>query len=319
VKKQRILITGGTGSLGTALSLRLIRDNHIVVLSRNEERQYELEQKLKLISNNYTLVLGRVEDVNSLERAAENCTAVIHTAAMKDLIYAEMNPYECIHNNVIATHALLQVLRKNKSVKYLCGISTDKSVSPSNIYGASKLAMESMFMDFANKNSNVTTTVARFGNMIDSKGSLISSWLRNPELLRGITHPDCSRFFFKVDDAVAFVLETISESANGTISIPLMKKIFIKDLIMRINPTSINNILGLYPGEKLSEKLVADEELNYTHFGQKRLTVNRVIKKFSFEKISKEQLNSIDSATAESFTSTEIDSLISDLLAGIDS
>ena len=117
MKKQRILITGGTGSLGTALSLRLIRDNHIVVLSRNEERQYELEQKLKLISNNYTLVLGRVEDVNSLERAAEKCTAVIHAAAMKDLIYAEMNPYECIHNNVIATHALLQVLRKNKSVK----------------------------------------------------------------------------------------------------------------------------------------------------------------------------------------------------------
>ena len=314
LKNHRILITGGTGSLGTALALELIGDNHIVVISRNEERQFELEQKLKQInSQNYTFVLGRVEDSNSLENALSECTVVIHAAAMKDLIYAENNPYECVHNNIIATQNLLRTIKNFSSVKYLCGISTDKAVSPSSIYGASKLAMESMFLDFSRRHSQINTTVARFGNMIDSRGSLVTNWLKKPETLAGISHPNCSRFFFKVNQAASFILETVSKSPNGTINVPLMKKILIRDLIERINIKSIHNVLGLYPGEKISEKLVADEELAFAHLRDYGISINRVDKNERSNLLSQSEIQFIDSATADSFSPIEIDNILDEL------
>ena len=314
MKNHRILITGGTGSLGTALALRLIENNHIVVLSRNEERQFDLEQKLKLINKkNYTFIIGRVEDENTLESALVDCTTVIHTAAMKDLIYAERNPYECILNNVLASQNLLKTLKRSSTVKILCGISTDKAVAPSTIYGASKLAMESMFMDFANRNPSIITSVARFGNMIDSRGSLVTTWLRNPELLKGISHPECSRFFFKIDEAVNFILDTLSTSETGTINVPLMKKIFIRDLVLKINRESAKNVLGLFPGEKISEKLVAVEEMAFTTLHNDKFVINRNSIQTNANRFSSGSLDSMDSATASTFTSSEIDELLMEL------
>lgn len=273
---KNILITGGSGSLGTELSLILSRNNKVVAYARNEEKLFQLSQTALLNNiNNLEIFVGDIQDRHNLSRALKGIDVVIHAAAMKDLIYCESNPDQASKNNVIGSQILLDCISSNPNVKSICAISTDKAVSPSSVYGATKLIMESMFLNFAKINPERNTTIARFGNMIDSKGSLIPLWTKNPDSIIGIGDLELSRYFFKLEEATSFVINLIQYGSNGTINVPLMKKIFIREIIEILNHEKLNNIIGLSIGEKISEELMTLEEYKFATLKRNYYEINR--------------------------------------------
>jgi FlaA1/EpsC-like NDP-sugar epimerase len=314
MKKDFVLITGGTGSLGKALALNLAKNNHVRIYSRNEERQFELEQIfIKRGIRNYSFVIGDIQDEVNLERALRGIKTVIHAAAMKDLVYCELNPTQCIKNNISGSQILLNAIAKSSTVKRVCGISTDKASSPSSTYGASKLIMESLFLDFSKQFPSKNTTIARFGNMIDSHGSLISHWAKNPDSIKGIGHKDLSRFFFTINDAIELVINVTYKKNTGTITIPFMKKIFIRDIIHILNPKKVKNIIGLQPGEKISELLVNSSELLFAKIGTSGIELSRNIAKQ--QKLNSNVLAMFDSSTAPSYSAVELNSIVKKMVS----
>lgn len=311
MKNQTILITGGTGSLGQALAFKYAKENHVRIYSRNEEKQFYLEERFKNNKiHNFSFVIGDIQDEINMKKALNGISVVIHTAAMKDLIYCEKNPDQCIKNNIIGSQVLLYAASQTQSVKKICGISTDKAAAPSSTYGASKLIMESLFYDFSKTNPKIISTIARFGNMIDSAGSLVSYWVNNPQSIVGLADREISRFFFTIDDATNLIEYVLSKGDSGTVTIPFMKKIKIEDIIKLLNPKKTNNILGLKPGEKISEHLVSTDELRSASFDEKYITLFRNEKNLQAKKISPKIILNLDSQTADSFSQSEIETLL---------
>ncbi|CAM8394121.1 WcaG Nucleoside-diphosphate-sugar epimerases [Candidatus Methylopumilus universalis] len=260
---ERVLITGGSGSLGRQIVDILKNSNEIVVYSRNEERQHEMQKSLGRLSN-LTFIIGDVRDELTLTDALRGCTIAIHAAAMKDLIFCENQPVQTYLNNLIGTQSFLQAVKKNPSVKKACGVSTDKAASPSSVYGCTKYIMEQMFRESARYADCIMSTV-RFGNMINSRGSLIGEWKSNPNKEICLTHPDVARFFFTVKDGATTVLEAINSAKNGELYIRKMKQARIYDILKLITGRDSFPIIGLFPGEKIHEELVSQNEAPYCH------------------------------------------------------
>ena len=260
---ERVLITGGSGSLGRELVNFLKTSNEVVIYSRNEERQYEMQKNLGHLPN-LTYVIGDVRDEHTLSDALRGCTIAIHAAAMKDLIFCENQPVQTYLNNLIGTHSFLQAVKKNGTIKKACGISTDKAASPSSVYGCTKYIMEQMFRESAKYTDCIMSSV-RFGNMINSKGSLIGEWKANPNKVICLTHPDVARFFFTVKDGANTVLEAINSAKNGELYIRKMKQARIYDILKLITGRDEFPIIGLFPGEKIHEELVSENEAPYCH------------------------------------------------------
>jgi FlaA1/EpsC-like NDP-sugar epimerase len=311
MKKKTVLITGGTGSLGQALAFNLAKTNHVRIYSRNEEKQFYLSEKFKKNNlDNFSFVIGDIQDSLNMKKAMHGVNIIIHTAAMKDLIYCEKNPDQCIKNNIIGSQVLLNAASQTGSVERICGISTDKAAAPSSTYGASKLIMESIFYDFSKIFPNIRTTVARFGNMIDSSGSLISYWVNNPKSIYGLSDPNISRFFFTINEAIELVNQVVSTGKSGTVTIPFMKKIQIKDVIQKLSPQKVKNITGIKPGEKISEHLISSDELLFASIGKKVIVLSREEKSFLVKKIDPKVSKNFDSSTADSFSNSELDSIL---------
>lgn len=264
LKNERILITGGTGSLGYALASLLCAENELVIYSRNEERQYLMGQDFKAHKARMRYAIGDVRDAESLDYAMRGCSVVIHAAAMKDLIMCEDQVTQSYLNNVIGTQNVLQVARRSQSVKRLCAVSTDKAAAPTSVYGCTKYIMERLATEAAN-HSDITMSSVRFGNMINSRGSLITIWRDNPPMDIKLTHPDISRFFFTVEDGARTVVECIEKASNGEIYIRNMKAARIKDILTLITGRTEFEIMGLFPGEKVHEDLTSAQELAYCH------------------------------------------------------
>jgi UDP-N-acetylglucosamine 4,6-dehydratase len=257
LKNKKILITGGTGSLGKALTRELYKNNKIVIYSRNEERQFEM-QKLFDKTKNIDYKIGDVRDTYTLKQALSGCDIAIHAAAMKDVIMCEKQPTQTYLNNIEGSRSFIEAVLDTPSVKKIVGISTDKASSPSNVYGMTKYIMEKLFIE-ANNFSDKKFSCARFGNMIDSSGSIISYWKNNPEAEIKLTDPRMERFFFTSKDAVKTVLDTIN-SGNGDVLIPKMKKAKIIDILMLITKKHDFPIIGITPGEKIYEELISENE-----------------------------------------------------------
>ncbi len=264
MKNKRILISGGTGSLGHGLVHRLVKDNKIVVLSRNEERQFLMKKEFSDYDNSIKFIIGDVRDQETVESALWGCDTVIHAAAMKDLIICEDQPYQTCLNNITGTFSLLQVVKKSKTVKNFCAISTDKAAAPTSVYGATKYIMEKLVLE-ATQSSDICFSVVRFGNMIDSKGSIISLWKDNPPKDVKLNHPDLTRFFFTVDDAVDTVLHTMENAHSGEIFIRRMKAAKIQDVFSVLLNRDRFESGSLFPGEKIHEDLTSEEELPFCH------------------------------------------------------
>jgi len=260
IKNHKILITGGTGSLGKALVSVWGKQNKIVVYSRNEERQYEMMKEFN--NPNVTYRIGDVRDTETLKYALRGCDLVVHAAAMKDLIMIEEQPTQGYLNNIEGTRSVIQAVIETSSVKKAVAISTDKAASPSNAYGMTKYIMERLFIE-ANNNSDKTFVCSRFGNMIDSNGALPTFWKQHPELNVKLTHPEMTRFFFTLKDAVETVEHTIAKAKGGEIYIPKMKAAKILDILQVIFKKEKFEIIGLFPGEKIHEDLVGESERHF--------------------------------------------------------
>lgn len=259
-KGKRILITGGTGSLGQELARKLASDNSLMIYSRNEERQYLMRQSLQ--GPDIVYGIGDVRDQETLEYAMRGCDYVIHTAAMKDLIMCEAQPTQTCLNNIEGSKSVIRAARNVAGIKKVVAVSTDKAASPSSVYGCSKYIMEKMFEE-ADRVSDATFLSVRFGNMINSSGSLISVWKANPEREVKLTHPEVARFFFSVSDGADTVLQAMSVGQGGEVFIKKMKKARIYSILRAITGRREFEIMGLFPGEKVHEELVSANEVHY--------------------------------------------------------
>lgn len=267
-KRNKILVTGGTGSLGQALVCKLAVDNHVLVYSRNEERQYLMKQRLS--SANVSYLIGDVRDQETVEYAMRGCDYVIHAAAMKDLIMCEAQPTQTYLNNVDGSKAVIRAARNVAGIKKVVAVSTDKAASPSSVYGCSKYIMEKLFEE-ADRVSDAIFLSVRFGNMVNSSGSLISVWKENPQMHAGIklTHPEIARFFFTISEAADTVLQAMAVGQGGEVFIKKMKKARIINILREITGRQDFEIMGLFPGEKIHEELISQNEVHYCfEFGE---------------------------------------------------
>lgn len=271
-KGKKILITGGTGSLGQALTKRLLKldVDTIRILSRNESKQVEMESQLK--DDRLRFFLGDVRDSHRLSYAIEDVDIVFHTAALKHVHKVEYNPFEGVKTNIVGTQNIIDACIK-ENVEIAIGVSTDKAVSPLNSYGATKLMMEKLFVaagNFINKQRHPTKFITlRYGNVLGSSGSVVPKMInqiRSKQKVT-ITDPSMTRFTITVDEALDFILESAKIGKGSEIFLPKLKAYSVENL-----KTALVELLGdtgeekipIRPGEKIHEILINHDEMKYT-------------------------------------------------------
>ena len=261
-----ILITGGTGSFGSACVEYLIKHykcKKIIIFSRDEMKQYQMKANFKN-EKNMRFFLGDVRDLDRLKFAFKNVDYVIHAAALKHVPAAEYNPLECIKTNIYGSSNIVSAAIDAK-VKKVLALSTDKAVNPINLYGATKLCAEKIFIDgnaISGKNST-SFSIVRYGNVLSSRGSiipLIKKLKLEKQKTIPLTDKRMTRFFINLTDAVKFVLSCFKMMDKGEIFIPKMPSIYIKDLMKTIYPEANIKIIGIRPGEKIDELLISKDE-----------------------------------------------------------
>ena len=268
-KDKIILITGGTGSLGVALTKRLLSLDvkQIRIFSRNEFKQISMESEIK--DERLRFLIGDVRDQKRLKRAIEDVDIVFHTAAMKHVPKVEYNPFESIKTNVEGSQNVIEACLENNVEKAIC-IGTDKAVSPLNTYGATKLLMEKLFVNaqqYSNPKKHPTKFIAvRYGNVFGSSGSVIPKFiqqLKNKEHLT-ITDEKMTRFSITMEQALDFILKA-TELGNGTeIFIPKLKSYDltqVKNILFDLFEKTDSKNVGIRPGEKLHETLINVDEM----------------------------------------------------------
>ena len=269
---KKILITGGTGSLGNALTSRLLNYDvdTIRIFSRNENKQITMESKFN--DDRLRFLLGDIRDYPRLVRAMEDIDIVFHAAALKHVPVIEYNPFEAIKTNVIGSQNVIDACLK-ENVEKVVAIGTDKAVSPLNTYGATKLLMEKLFVTASNylkKERHQTKFFAlRYGNVLGSSGSVIPKFvkqIKNKEKIT-ITDPNMTRFSISMDEALDFILTATKIAKGSEIFIPKLRAYTIKDikdvLFELLQKTDEENI-GIREGEKLNEILINSDEIRYT-------------------------------------------------------
>jgi|TARA_B110000483_G_C18093217_1_gene502802 UDP-N-acetylglucosamine 4,6-dehydratase len=263
---KNIMITGGTGSFGVefvSLLLKKFRCNKIIIFSRDELKQHDMRIRFN-DAKNLRFLIGDIRDYDRLKFSLKEVDYVVHAAALKHVPIAEYNPLEFVKTNIIGSSNLVNAALENK-VKKVIALSTDKAVNPINLYGATKLSSEKIFLDAnAIGGKNATKfSVVRYGNVLNSRGSLIPLILKFKSEKKKqfpLTDERMTRFFIKLSDAAQFVINSFRIMDKGEIFIPKMKSLFIKDLIKCIYPSSNIKIIGVRPGEKIDEVLISDYE-----------------------------------------------------------
>jgi UDP-N-acetylglucosamine 4,6-dehydratase len=265
---KSIFITGGTGSFGNECVNTLIQNykpKKIIIFSRDELKQYEMAQKFP--ESKYPFMrffIGDVRDYNRLETALRGVDVVIHAAALKHVPIAEYNPYECIHTNVIGAENIVRASLRN-GVQKVMALSTDKAVSPINLYGASKLAAEKIFIAANNIRGADPTifSVVRYGNVIGSRGSVVPFFKKKIEdgaTSLPITDLEMTRFWITLPQGVDFVISSLALMQGGEIFIPKIPSMKITELAKAIAPDLQTHVVGIRPGEKLHEWMLTSDE-----------------------------------------------------------
>ncbi len=269
---KKILITGGTGSLGQALTKRLLEMNvdTIRIFSRNEEKQIKMENQFN--DERLRFLLGDINDYERLKRAFENIDIVFHTAALKHVPKIEYNPFEAIKTNVIGSQNVINACL-HENVEKAVAIGTDKAVSPLNTYGATKLLMEKLFVtanNFADPEKHITKFISvRYGNVFGSSGSVIPVFLEQIKKNKKITITDSqmTRFSITMNEALDFILNATDSGKGSEIFVPKMRAYNIMDLKDAIKDLFENvseEIIGIRSGEKLHEMLINEDEIRYS-------------------------------------------------------
>ena len=268
--KKNILITGGTGSFGkkfTQLLLQKYRPNKIIIFSRDELKQYEMAQEFSDKCMRY--FIGDVRDKERLKKAMKDVDYVIHAAALKHVPIAEYNPMECIKTNINGAQNVIDAALDNGVTKVIA-LSTDKAANPVNLYGATKLASDKLFVAANNLvgTSNIQFSVVRYGNVIGSRGSVIPHFKKLIE--RGdktlpITDEKMTRFLITLEQGVNFVLKNFERMQGGEIFVPKIPSIKIIDLASFMAPHLRQQIIGIRPGEKLHEIMCPADDSHLTY------------------------------------------------------
>jgi UDP-N-acetylglucosamine 4,6-dehydratase/UDP-glucose 4-epimerase len=320
---KKILITGGTGSLGQALAKRLLDSGAEIVriFSRNESKQIEMD--LKFNDSRLRFLLGDVRDVHRLTRATENIDYVFHAAALKHVPKIEYNPFEAINTNVLGSQNMIEACLHENVEKAIC-ISTDKAVSPLNTYGATKLLMEKLFVtanNYLNPEKHKTKFItARYGNVFGSSGSVIPRFIeqiKNNQKIT-ITDPNMTRFSITMEQALDFVLNAIQSGKGSEIFVPVIKSysiLTVRDALVEIFGNVNEETVGIRPGEKLHEILVNKEEMHYTwKYNNMYMITNPLYPLFNINSIEKgyhgiekiQNLEGYSSDKAENISKQEI-------------
>ena len=266
---KKILITGGTGSLGQSLTKRLLATNvdTVRILSRNESKQVNMESEFN--DKRLRFLIGDVRDFERLKTAFEDIDIVYHAAALKHVPVIEYNPFEAIKTNVQGSQNVIDASLSQDVEKVIC-IGTDKAVSPLNTYGATKLLMEKLFVsanNFLNETRHRTKFLAlRYGNVVGSSGSVIPKFIRMIKEGRKITITDSemTRFSITMDQALDFILDCTINGNASEIYIPKLKSysiLDVKDALFEIFGKTDFEEIGIRPGEKLHETLINSEEI----------------------------------------------------------
>jgi len=265
---KKILITGGTGSLGKALTKKLLKEeiDTIRIFSRDEWKQLEMQNEIK--DNRLRFFIGDIRDKERLSRAIEDVDIVIHTAALKQIATAEYNPFEAVKTNVYGSQNLIDCCLDN-NVEIALAIGTDKAVSPLNTYGASKMLMERLFVsaNYYKGKHRTKFLCVRYGNVLGSRGSLlpvILSQIKNNEDIT-ITDPSMTRFNISMNDALELIFRSIKNSRGGEVFVPKLKAYRVKEMKEAIveltNAKNKERKIPVRPGEKFHEMLISKEEL----------------------------------------------------------
>ncbi len=269
---KSILITGGTGSLGQALTEKLLKYDikTLRIFSRNENKQVEMKSKFD--DPRLRFLIGDIRDEMRLSRAVEDIDIVFHAAALKHVPLIEYNPSEAIMTNVDGSNNLLLACAKN-NVERVVGVSTDKAVSPLNTYGATKLLMEKLFVSAINEYSaekhKTRFLVARYGNVVASSGSVIPLFIkqiRNKQKIT-ITDPKMTRFSITMNDAIDFILSSTERSVGSEVFVPKLRAYNImdlKDALIELLGDPGHELIDIRPGEKLHELLINKYEIPFT-------------------------------------------------------
>ncbi len=326
---KKILITGGTGSLGQALAKRLLSINvdTIRIFSRNESKQIEMESKFS--DERLRFFLGDVRDLERLKRAMEGVDYVFHAAALKHVPKIEYNPFEAIKTNVIGSQNVIDACLEEGVEKAVC-IGTDKAVSPLNTYGATKLLMEKLFVtanNYLNPERHPTKFIAvRYGNVLGSSGSVVPIFIKQVNEKQKITITDSrmTRFSITMNEALDFILESTELGLGSEVFVPKLRSysiLDVKDAIMELLGKTEEETVGIRLGEKLHEVLINEYEIGYTwEIDDKYIIVNTLDseiinkRKYSTKISNTENMQLYSSDKAERINKEELKKIIKENL-----
>jgi UDP-N-acetylglucosamine 4,6-dehydratase len=269
---KSLLITGGTGSFGKAFTRHILahyRPRRLVIFSRDELKQWDMAQEFPPAKYGcLRYFIGDVRDAGRLDMAMRGVDYVVHAAALKQVPTAEYNPFECIHTNVIGAENVVQAAIRNQ-VQRTVALSTDKAANPINLYGASKLASDKIFVAAGNLSGslNIRFAVVRYGNVIGSRGSvipLIRDLIAKGATSLPITDARMTRFWITLNQGVRFVLSCLGVARGGEIFVPKIPSMRIVDLAKALAPELPHDIVGIRPGEKLHEVMVTEDDARST-------------------------------------------------------
>lgn len=264
---KSILITGGTGSLGNALTKTILSKwpdvKRLIIYSRDEQKQFQMAQDYPVADfPAIRFFVGDVRDLERMKRAFNGVDCVIHAAAMKHVHIAEYNPDECVKTNIGGAENVIKA-SLSCGVKDVVALSTDKACAPINLYGATKLASDKLFIAANNirGTQDIRFSVVRYGNVMGSNGSVIPFFLkRKPSGVLPITDPTMTRFNISLDDGVKMVLHALENAWGGELFVPKIPSYRIADLAEAIAPECEHPVIGIRPGEKIHEEMITSSD-----------------------------------------------------------
>jgi UDP-N-acetylglucosamine 4,6-dehydratase len=265
---KSVLITGGTGSFGRHCVLTLLKRTkarRIIVFSRDELKQSQMQSALAGQNGRLRFFVGDVRDVTRLQRAFHGVDYVIHAAALKQVPLMESNPWEAVQTNILGTQNVINAAI-DQGVKRALLISTDKAANPANLYGATKLCAEKLMVQGNEYAAGRTLfSAVRYGNVLGSRGSLLKLIADQRKTgVVSLTHEDMTRFWITLPQGVAFVLKSVERMKGREIFIPKIPSMRVKDMLAVLAPECRVNVIGIRPGEKLHEVLITPEEGRHT-------------------------------------------------------
>lgn len=269
---KKILITGGTGSFGKKFTEVVLKKYpgiaRLVIFSRDELKQYEMAQKFPPEKyRNMRYFIGDVRDASRLKRACEGIDIIIHAAALKHVPIAEYNPFECISTNIMGAENVINAAL-DCGVSRVVALSTDKAAAPINLYGATKLCSDKLFIAANNirGNRDLKFSVVRYGNVMGSSGSVIPFFLsqrKNGKL--PVTHEGMTRFNITLEEGIDMVLYAIENAWGGELFVPKIPSYKILDVAQAVAPNAQVEVVGVRPGEKIHEEMITETDSMYTY------------------------------------------------------